>query len=89
MLLEAMIAAVLGLAASLAALRRRPARFRHRRLTLATGPAGAVLGAVLFDTATGGGPLWATSLSALAFAAALLSLLVTEGVRAPRPIRAR
>ncbi|GAA2689844.1 hypothetical protein GCM10010400_63630 [Streptomyces aculeolatus] len=95
MILTAVCSAVIGLAIALAALSRYPDRFRHRNLTLATGPGAAVLGAALAHTVLGAGNLPIVLPVAGAFAAAMLSLLVKNRERsrpaaaylAGRPVR--
>lgn len=93
MILEALGSAVIGLGIALALLARYPARFRQRPLTLATGPAGAVLGAVIAHTVLGAGNAFVVLPIAAGFAAAMLSLLVSHGTRTPtarltgRPVR--
>ncbi|BBJ41145.1 hypothetical protein SSPO_038630 [Streptomyces antimycoticus] len=59
-----------------------PRRLPARRLVLATGPAAALLGALLTHTVLGSGHTAPVLLVALGFAAALVSLLI-------RPARTR
>jgi hypothetical protein len=91
-LLELLCSALIGLGLALAALHRYPRRFAHRRLTLATGPAAAALGALLAHAVLGGGQPVAGLLTAAAFTPAILSLLVSSTRRpgprlAQRPVR--
>jgi hypothetical protein len=95
MILAAVCSAVIGLAIALAAFSRYPDRFRHRNLTLATGPGAAALGAAIAHTVLGGGNLPIVLPVAAAFSAAMLSLLVKHPERsrpaaaylAGRPVR--
>jgi hypothetical protein len=72
---EAVVYAVLGLAAALAATRLFPRRLPTTPLVLATGPAAALAGGLITRTIVGSGHVAATFPAALAVAAALLSLL--------------
>ncbi|MEU6821847.1 hypothetical protein ABZ921_14540 [Streptomyces atriruber] len=82
MILEALGSALLGLALAWAAAHRFGHRLPARTLVLATGPAGALIGAFITHTALGSGHAPATLLGAVAVSAALLSLLL-------RPTRTR
>ncbi|WP_407704030.1 hypothetical protein [Streptomyces smaragdinus] len=87
-LLEALSSMIIGFGLAMAAVRRWPARFPQRLLTLATGPAAALVGAGLTHSALGGDEPVATVVVAGAVAAALLSLLVRDGKRATRAVTA-
>ncbi|MEV6109825.1 hypothetical protein AB0M28_34720 [Streptomyces sp. NPDC051940] len=88
MIVEALISAIIGFGLAAGAVRRWPGRFPQRGLTLATGPAAAVVGAGLTHSALGGGQPVATVVAAAAVAVAMLSLLVRGGKRATRPVTA-
>ncbi|MFE0105662.1 hypothetical protein [Streptomyces sp. NPDC059009] len=76
MILEALGSALLGLAAAWSAVHRLHHRLPARSLVLATGVAGALIGAFIMHTALGPGHAVATLIGAVAVAAALLSLLL-------------
>ncbi|MET9295467.1 hypothetical protein [Streptomyces sp. NPDC003077] len=76
MVLEALGAVLIGFALALAAVRRLPDRFPSRPLTLSTGPAAALLGALLAHSIMGPGHPVQVLVAALGLGAALLSLLV-------------
>ena len=84
MLWEALGSALLGLALSLAALRRFPTRLPSHRLVLATGPAGVLFGAFVTHTAIGPGHVLPTLTGATLIGAALLSLLLRPDHRLRR-----
>ncbi|OPF78746.1 hypothetical protein VT50_0218520 [Streptomyces antioxidans] len=79
---EALASVLIGLVIAYGALHRLPRRLPARRLVLSTGPAAALLGALLTHTVLGSGHAAAVLIVALGFAAALLSLLI-------RPTRTR
>lgn len=87
MILEVLGAAALGLALALAALRRLPGRFPKHSLTLSTGPAAAVFGALLAHTILGAGRIPVVLLVAVGLSAALLSLLMRPEPRPTRRLR--
>ncbi|OKI09636.1 hypothetical protein A6A06_02935 [Streptomyces sp. CB02923] len=76
MIWEALGSVIVGLAITLAATRRLPGRFPSRPLTLATGPAAALLGAFLAHSILGPDHFFKTLLAAAALSVAMLSLLV-------------
>ncbi|MET8568397.1 hypothetical protein [Streptomyces sp. NPDC004783] len=85
MLLEALSAAILGLALAWAAARRLPHRLPARVLVLPTGVAGALFGAFVTHTALGaGGGLLPVLMGAAAVSAASLSLLLRPAGRLRR-----
>ncbi|MGC9382685.1 hypothetical protein [Streptomyces sp. MH13] len=81
MLLEALSAAILGLALAWAAARRLPHRLPDRVLVLPTGIAGALFGAFVTHTALGAGGLLLVLLGSAALSAASLSLLLRPAGR--------
>ncbi|MFH8348440.1 hypothetical protein [Streptomyces sp. NPDC018045] len=81
MVWEALGSVIVGLAIALAATHRLPDRFSSRSLTLATGPAAALLGAFLAHSILGPGHPVQTLLAAVGLSAAMLSLLVRPGRR--------
>ncbi|MFF2995719.1 hypothetical protein ACFVTC_14270 [Streptomyces sp. NPDC057950] len=81
MFLEALGAAVLGLALSWAASRRLPHRLPARSLVLSTGVAGGLFGAFLTHTALGSGYYPVILCGAAIVSAALLSLLLRPAER--------
>ncbi|GAA3976746.1 hypothetical protein GCM10022384_28440 [Streptomyces marokkonensis] len=81
MLLEALSAAILGLALGWAAAHRLPHRLPARVLVLPTGIAGALFGAFVTHTALGAGGLLLVLLGAAALSAASLSLLLRPAGR--------
>ncbi|CAL9585136.1 hypothetical protein [Streptomyces sp. enrichment culture] len=76
MLLEALSAAILGLALAWAAAHLLPHRLPARLMVLPTGAAGALFGAFVTHTALGAGSLLLVLLGAAALSAAALSLLL-------------
>ncbi|WP_395574334.1 hypothetical protein [Streptomyces sp. BK79] len=84
MLLEALSAAILGLALAWAAAHRLPHRLPARVLVLPTGIAGALFGAFVTHTALGAGGLVAVLLGSAALSAASLSLLLRPAGRLHR-----
>lgn len=82
MIFEALGAVLIGFALALGATRRLPEHFPSHRLTLATGPVAALLGALLTHSILGPGHPVQVLLAALGVGAALLSVLV-------RPPRSR
>ncbi|MFH8406500.1 hypothetical protein ACH4FX_17165 [Streptomyces sp. NPDC018019] len=76
MVWEALGSVLVGLVITLAATRWLPGRFPARLLTLATGPAAALLGAFLAHSILGPGHFFQTLLAAAGLSAAMLSLLV-------------
>ncbi|MEW1999278.1 hypothetical protein ACFWFH_16510 [Streptomyces coelicoflavus] len=80
MLLEALSAAILGLALAWAAARRLPHRLPARLLVLPTGIAGALFGAFVTHTALGAGGFLLVLLGAATLSAASLSLLLRPAV---------
>jgi hypothetical protein len=85
MFLEALSAAILGLALAWAAAHRLAHRLPARVLVLPTGAAGALFGAFVTHTALGAGGLLLVLLGAAAMSAASLSLLL----RPPGNLRRR
>jgi hypothetical protein len=86
MILEALCAALLGLALAWVAVLRLPDRLPDRRLVLPTGAAGGLLGAFITHSVLGSGHGLATLVGAVAVAAALLSLLLrTSRLRTSTP----
>ncbi|GGS26631.1 hypothetical protein AB0E75_07275 [Streptomyces griseoviridis] len=81
MLLEALSAAILGLALAWAAARRLPHRLPARSLVLATGVAGALFGAFVTHSALGAASLLAVLLGSAAVCSASLSLLLRPAGR--------
>ncbi|MFG2328864.1 hypothetical protein ACGFMM_04495 [Streptomyces sp. NPDC048604] len=81
MILEALGAALLGLALAWGAVHRMPDRLPVRGAVLTTGSLGAVFGALLAHGALGPGHVTATLVGALAVAAVLLSLLLRPANR--------
>ncbi|MFH8978045.1 hypothetical protein [Streptomyces sp. NPDC017890] len=81
MLLEALSAAILGLALAWAAVHRLPHRLPARVLVLPTGIAGALFGAFVTHTALGAGGLLLVLLGSAALSAASLSLLLRPAGR--------
>ncbi|MFK8848934.1 hypothetical protein [Streptomyces sp. Ac-502] len=81
MIWEALGAVIVGLAIALAATRKLPGRFPSRPLTLATGPAAALLGAFLAHSILGPGHFFQTLLAAAGLGAAMLSLLIRPAHR--------
>ncbi|MFF8676919.1 hypothetical protein ACF07F_03310 [Streptomyces sp. NPDC015237] len=84
MLLEALSAAILGLALAWAAVHRLPHRLPDRILVLPTGVAGALFGAFVTHTALGAGGLLLVLLGSAALSAASLSLLLRPAGRLRR-----
>ncbi|MFJ6072464.1 hypothetical protein ACIQFU_16710 [Streptomyces sp. NPDC093065] len=84
MLLEALSAAILGLALAWAAARRLPHRLPARLLVLPTGIAGALFGAFVTHTALGAGGLLLVLLGSATLSAASLSLLLRPAGRLRR-----
>ncbi|MER6140752.1 hypothetical protein ACI2L4_03930 [Streptomyces sparsogenes] len=84
MILEALGSVLIGLAIAYGAGRWQPRRFHSRRLLLSTGPAAALLGALLSHTVLGAGHTPTVLVVALGFAVALLSLLVRPAGRLRR-----
>ncbi|WP_030419099.1 hypothetical protein VM636_10330 [Streptomyces sp. SCSIO 75703] len=76
MLLQALIATLLGLALAWAAVRRLPHRLPAPVLVLPTGVAGALFGAFVTHTALDAGGLVPVLIGAVTFAVASLSLLL-------------
>ncbi|MET9772842.1 hypothetical protein ABZ023_01085 [Streptomyces sp. NPDC006367] len=76
MFLEALSAAILGLALAWAAAHRLAHRLPARVLVLPTGAAGALFGAFVTHSALGAGGLLPDLLGAVAVSAASLSLLL-------------
>ncbi|GAA4818523.1 hypothetical protein [Streptomyces ziwulingensis] len=81
MLLEVLIAAIIGLALAWAAAHRLPHRLPARVLVLPTGVAGALFGAFVTHSALGVGNLLPDLLGAAVFATASLSLLLRPAGR--------
>ncbi|MFE0812951.1 hypothetical protein ACFW34_36600 [Streptomyces sp. NPDC058848] len=81
MLLEALSAAILGLALAWAAAHRLPHRLPAPVLVLPTGIAGALFGAFVTHTALGAGGLVLVLLGSAALSAASLSLLLRPAAR--------
>ncbi|MCZ9340653.1 hypothetical protein NGM37_23115 [Streptomyces sp. TRM76130] len=81
MLLEALSAAILGLALAWAAAHRLPHRLPGRALVLPTGVAGALFGAFVTHSALGAVNLLTLLLGSAAFSAASLSLLLRPAGR--------
>ncbi|MBI0377575.1 hypothetical protein JBE27_15175 [Streptomyces albiflaviniger] len=79
---EALASVLIGLVIAYGALHGLPRRLPARPLVLSTGPAAALLGALLTHTVLGSGHTAAVLIVALGFSAALLSLLI-------RPARTR
>lgn len=75
MIWEVLGSAIVGLVIAGAAARWMPARFHHRPLVLATGPAAALLGGLVARAVTGPGHLPAVLVIAAGVGVALLSLL--------------
>ncbi|MFB6556414.1 MULTISPECIES: hypothetical protein [unclassified Streptomyces] len=84
MLLEALSAAILGLALAWAAVHRLPHRLPPRVLVLPTGIAGALFGAFVTHTALGAGGLLLVLLGSATLSAASLSLLLRPAGRLRR-----
>jgi hypothetical protein len=84
MLLEALSAAILGLALAWAVTRRLPHRLPDRSLVLPTGVAGALFGAFLTHTALDFGNLLVILVGSAIVSAASLSLLVRPAGRLRR-----
>ncbi|GAA5208416.1 MULTISPECIES: hypothetical protein [Streptomyces] len=84
MLLEALSAAILGLALAWAAAHRLPHRLPARVLVLPTGIAGALFGAFVTHTALGAGGLLLVLLGSATLSAASLSLLLRPAGRLRR-----
>ncbi|WP_399888491.1 hypothetical protein ACGH7X_25765 [Streptomyces sp. BBFR51] len=84
MLLEALSAAILGLALAWAAAHRLPHRLPARLLVLPTGIAGALFGAFVTHTALGAGGLVLVLLGSATLSAASLSLLLRPAGRLRR-----
>lgn len=84
MILEALGSALLGLALALATAHRLPHRLPARSLVLATGAAGALIGAFITHMALGPHHVPATLGGAVAVSAALLSLLIRPAGRLRR-----
>ncbi|MFJ8144099.1 hypothetical protein ACIQ8D_03165 [Streptomyces sp. NPDC096094] len=84
MLLEALSAAILGLALAWAAVHRLPHRLPPRVLVLPTGIAGALFGAFVTHTALGAGGLLLVLLGSATLSAAALSLLLRPAGRLRR-----
>ncbi|MBD0422285.1 hypothetical protein AB0L35_04435 [Streptomyces sp. NPDC052309] len=84
MLLEALSAAILGLALAWAAAHRLPHRLPARVLVLPTGVAGALFGAFLTHSALGADSLLPNLVGAAAVSAASLSLLLRPAGRLRR-----
>lgn len=78
MVWEALASVLIGLAGSSLAVRQRPERFPDRALTLATGPAGGLVGAVIMRVVLGPGYPAFVLAAAVAVSAAAVSLLVRE-----------
>ncbi len=89
MVWEALGSALIGLAVAVLALRRFPARFPARTLTVLTGPAGGLVGGMIMRVVLGPGHAPLTLTAALAVSAAALSLLVRDPAArrpgSPRP----
>jgi hypothetical protein len=83
MLWEAVAYAALGLVVALAATGLLPDRLPRTPLTLATGPAAALVGGLVARTVLGAGHLAMTIPVALVMAGALLSLLARPGRPSP------
>jgi hypothetical protein len=81
MFLEALGAAMLGLALAWAVAYRLPHRLPTRSLVLSTGVAGALFGAFLTHTALGSGHYLVILTGAVIVSAALLSLLLRPAER--------
>ena len=84
MILEALSAALLGLALAWAAARRLPHRLPASLLVLPTGVAGALFGAFVTHTALGAGGLVPVLLGSATVSAASLSLLLRPAGRLRR-----
>ncbi|WP_280880847.1 hypothetical protein [Streptomyces pseudovenezuelae] len=84
MLLEALAAAVLGLALAAVTAHRLADRLPARSLVLATGVAGALFGAFVTHSALGPGSLLLILLGAAVVSAASLSLLLRPSRRLRR-----
>ncbi|TDT38191.1 hypothetical protein EV562_105205 [Streptomyces sp. BK208] len=84
MLLEALSAAILGLALAWAAAHRLPHRLPAPLLVLPTGIAGALFGAFVTHTALGAGGFTLVLLGAATLSAASLSLLLRPAGRLRR-----
>ncbi|MFC7819181.1 MULTISPECIES: hypothetical protein [unclassified Streptomyces] len=84
MLLEALSAAILGLALAWAAAHRLPHRLPAPVLVVPTGIAGALFGAFVTHTALGAGGLVLVLLGSAALSAASLSLLLRPAARLRR-----
>ncbi|MFC7885014.1 hypothetical protein ACFUVV_24535 [Streptomyces sp. NPDC057376] len=84
MLLEALSAAILGLALAWAAAHRLPHRLPAPVLVLPTGIAGALFGAFVTHTALGAGGFALVLLGSAALSAASLSLLLRPAARLRR-----
>ncbi|NEB12155.1 hypothetical protein G3I32_25525 [Streptomyces coelicoflavus] len=80
MLLEALSAAILGLALAWVAARSLPHRLPARLLVLPTGIAGALFGAFVTHTALGAGGFLLVLLGSATLSAASLSLLLRPAV---------
>ncbi|MFF3540837.1 hypothetical protein [Streptomyces platensis] len=88
MIWEALGALLIGFVIALSATRWLPDRFPSRALTLATGPAAALLGAVLTRAILGPGYPVQVMFASVAVGAALLSVLVRpphRRLRRPAP----
>lgn len=81
MFLEALGAAMLGLALAWGAAYRLPRRLPSRGLVLSTGVAGGLFGAFLTHTALGSGHFLVILVGAVIVSAALLSLLLRPAER--------
>ncbi|MBY8884197.1 hypothetical protein K7472_04970 [Streptomyces sp. PTM05] len=73
---ESLVSALIGLAVAWTAVHRLPDRFRDHRLTLATGPAAALVGGGLTSWIVGPTPPLFPLAAALLVSTALLSLLL-------------
>ncbi|CAM5563086.1 MULTISPECIES: hypothetical protein [Streptomyces] len=89
MVWEALGSVLVGLVIALAATHWLPGRFPARLLTLATGPAAALLGAFLAHSILGPGHFVHTLLAAAGLSAAMLSLLVRPRGRLVRGVAER
>ncbi|MEU1053739.1 hypothetical protein [Streptomyces sp. NPDC005876] len=81
MLLEVLLAAMLGLALAWAAVHRLPHRLPARVLVLPTGVAGALFGAFVTHSALGAGSLLVVLLGSAVVSSASLSLLLRPAGR--------
>ncbi|WP_280890531.1 hypothetical protein [Streptomyces sp. LBL] len=84
MLLEALGSTLLGLVLAGAAIHRLPHRLPARSLVLATGVAGALVGAFVTHSALDAGGVLVTLLGAVVVSAASLSLLLRPAGRLRR-----